>query len=239
MKQTHFRQRPSGSGQSRGVPGLRAGAQSGGEVGISAAQGEEAVPSRGPPGLRGAVIVEASPRHARAAVGGCPRGLVWPGGECHRQRGSAPLRPAPVMPSRLQPRRVPAPGSAARARDGASCPALAPGSPLHAWALACAPGVARLRGLSAGADVPLAFFQTPTKFRSKSFGDSLSLPRLWEEVASATLPSRGPLGPSWLRSPHRPWSLCAQPALGATRFCITSKFNAYLYPCTPAPPGNL
>lgn len=57
-----------------GGPGLRVGAQSGGEVGISAAQGEEAVPSRGPPGLRGAVIVEASTCRAGAAAGGCPRG---------------------------------------------------------------------------------------------------------------------------------------------------------------------
>lgn len=181
----------------KGGPGLRVGAQSRGEVGISAAQGEEAVPSRGPPGLR--VLWLWRPPHAvpERPRAGVPGGLVWPrrrvaprAGRRASPRGSCNARRAAVPAPR-----IPAPLTPAPAQNGPSSPGLAPGPPLSAaspWAPARAPGAAPLRRLSAGAeDVSLAFFQTPTKFRS--FGDSLSLPRLWEEVASAPLPSQGPL----------------------------------------------
>lgn len=253
MKQTHFRQRPSRSGQSRMALGLELGRRVGARWACLPRKVRRRSPLRDHRGcgvLRLWRPPHAAPERPWTGVPGASSGL---GGECHCGPGSAPLRRAPAMPSKPQPRllRVPAPGSAAPGRAWALLPSPLPRPPLYAaspWALALARGAARLRGLSAGAeDVSLAFFQTPTKFRSKSFGDSLSLPKLWEEeVANAPLPSRGPWATarrtrdaSWLRSPHRPWSLCRQPALEAIHFCITSEFSADLYPCTPAPPGNL
>lgn len=78
MKQIHFGQRPSFRERAvEGGPGIRVGVQSGGEAGTPAAPGEEAVPSPAPPGLRGAVTLEASPGRANQWPWAGGPGPVW------------------------------------------------------------------------------------------------------------------------------------------------------------------
>lgn len=220
MKQIRFGQRPSFPEQAvEGGPGLRVGGQSGGEAGISAAQGGEAVPSPGPPGLRGAVTVEASAGRANrrpwAGVLRAPSGF---GGE------SAAAGPAPAVPGELQPGllRVPAPASASPAPGPAFLPSPRPRVAPSPWDLARAPGATRLtRSISQGRrcqsrllshihEVQIETLET----RSHSLGFGR------KNVESAPLPSRclsaphfGPgMNPGCRRSLHGPWYSRRPPA---------------------------
>ena len=230
MKQIRFGQRPSFPEQAvEGGPGLRVGGQSGGEAGISAAQDEEAVPPPGPPGLRGAVTVEASAGRANrrpwAGVLRAPSGF---GGERRCGSGSCSARRAAVRaPPRPSARlRVPGPGT------GPPPQPKAPGRPFSPGSCPGSRSYAFNAVYQRGQKMSVSPAFTHPRSSDRDLRDSLSLPGLWEEERSErAAPYPVPLSPTlwigdefWLPAlpapalvlapPHRPsWGQSASALL--------------------------